>query len=248
MARALEEWVETEVRPLQDKPISWLSEHHFFRDPMRPTRSDPDYFFSPADGVVVYQREVEPDESVVDIKGATFSLREALRNPGFDRRCLVIGVFMTFYDVHVNRIPHSGRLSYRLLESVRSRNLPMLDMEKGLVDELGIDPSRAEYLRENQRVLNRVDAPALGLSYYVLQIADYDVNAITPFDLRQQVPVQQGRRFSQIRYGSQVDLVVPLVPHLSFEPVQQPGVHVEAGLDPLVRVRRTHPTTEEATA
>ena len=245
MAQALEEWVETEVRPLQDKSISWLAENHFFRDPMRPTRTDPDYFFSPADGIVLYQHEVDPGENVVDIKGTTCSLREALRDPSFDQRCLVIGVFMTFYDVHVNRIPHSGRLNHRLLEAVRSRNLPMLDMEKGLVDELTIDPARTEYLRENQRMLNRIDSPALGLSYYVLQIADYDVNAITPFDLRQQVPVQQGRRFSQIRYGSQVDLVIPLVPHLSFETVQQPRVHVEAGLDPLVRVRRT---TEEMSA
>lgn len=244
MARALEDWVEAEVDPLREKPISWLAENHFFRDPMRATPTDPDYFFSPADGVILYQREVAPDERVVDVKGRPHTLREALHDPHFDRRCLVIGVFMTFYDVHVNRIPHSGRLSYRLLEAVRSRNLPMLEMEQELVDRLGIDPAGAEYLSENQRVLNRIDAPALGLSYYVLQIADYDVNAITPFDLRQHVPVQQGRRFSQIRYGSQVDLVVPLAPHLSLEPLQQPRVHVEAGLDPLVRVRRT----EEATA
>jgi len=239
MARTLEDWVETEVRPLQDRPISWLAENHFFRDPMRATRADPDCFLSPADGIVLYQREVEPDECVIDIKGRPHTLRQALHDPQFDRPSLVIGVFMTFYDVHVNRIPHTGRLSHRLLEAVHSRNLPMLDMERELVDQLGIDPAKAEYLHENQRVLNRIDAAGLGLSYYVLQIADYDVNAITPFDLRQHVPVQQGRRFSQIRYGSQVDLIIPLVPHLALETAQQPRTHVEAGIDPLVHIHRT---------
>ena len=80
-------------------------------------------------------------------------------------------------------------------------------------------------------------APALEQEYYLLQIADYDVDAITPFELRQARTCEQGRRFSQIRFGSQVDLIIPCSTRHDFTPVQEVGRHVEAGLDPVVKVR-----------
>jgi phosphatidylserine decarboxylase len=43
-------------------------------------------------------------------------------------------------------------------------------------------------------------------------------------------------RFSQVRYGSQVDLIIPLSSKFEFTPIQQTGHHIEAGIDPLVRV------------
>ena len=52
MVKRLEEWVETDVTPVKSKPLKWLSEEHFFRDPSRPTFSDTDYFFSPAIALV----------------------------------------------------------------------------------------------------------------------------------------------------------------------------------------------------
>src|SRR5439155_581718 len=76
--------------------------------------------------------------------------------------------------------------------------------------ELHINLESAGYLHQNQRVVNRVDASELDQSYYVLQIADYDVDSIIPFQLKQNRPCNQGERFSQIRFGSQVDLIVPL--------------------------------------
>src|SRR5688572_28349853 len=113
-----------DVRPVQDRPVSWLSEQHFFRDPIRPTFSDTSCFFSPADGVILYQKFVDPDESIVDIKGVSYSLQDAMRDAEFAHRCLVIGIFMTFYDVHINRIPYPGRLSYRMLEPIDTFNHP----------------------------------------------------------------------------------------------------------------------------
>jgi phosphatidylserine decarboxylase len=58
-----------------------------------------------------------------------------------------------------------------------------------------------------------------------------------PFELRQNQPVAQGSRFSQIRYGSQVDLIVPLSSRWDFAPIQSTHSHVEAGIDPLVEVK-----------
>jgi len=244
MAKGLREWVDQEVTPVKEKPLRWLAEEYFFRDPTRPALTDTSYFFSPADGVIVYQQAVMPDEPIVDIKGKSYSLRDAIRDPSYERESLVIGVFMTFVDVHINRIPYPGRLSYRELEEIGTHNQPMLGVEKGLFKDLRLDTGAAAYLHSNQRMLNRVYAPALGQSYFILQIADYDVNSIMPFQLKQNRPFAQNQRFSQIRYGSQVDLVIPLAERFEFIPVQQPGVHVEAGIDPLVRIH--HRSSKEA--
>ena len=238
MAKGLREWVETDVHPLKDRSLSWLSQYHFFRDPNRPTFSDTSFFFSPADGIILYQKIVSPDEPLLEIKGRPYSLRDAMRDPSYDRPSLVIGVFMTFFDVHVNRIPFPGRLSYKSLDPIGTHNHPMLEVEDEIVDALRISLHGARYLHTNQRVLNRVDSIQLGQEYYILQIADYDVDSIIPFELKQNQRCEQGCRFSQIRYGSQVDLIVPLSAVWEFTPTQETGTHVEAGIDTLIAIRR----------
>lgn len=236
MALTIEEWLGQKVEPYKDKSIRWLSEHHFFRDPMRPQFSDPAFFFSPADGIIIYQKVVDPREPIVEIKGTEYSLCEAMRCPRYDRKSLVIGIFMTFYDVHVNRMPYAGRVSYKELPPIDSYNYPMLSVETGFIEQLCVDIREANYLHNNQRILNRVDSPALHDRFYVLQVADYDVDSITPFELKQNQQFAQNARFSQIRYGSQVDLIVPLSDRYDFEFVHDVGVHVEAGVDPLIRI------------
>lgn len=237
MAKSLAEWIDTEVSKVRDKPLRWLAQYHFFRDPIRPIYSDTSYFFSPADGVILYQNTVAPDECLLNIKGKHYSVRQAIRDENYNQPSLVIGVFMTFYDVHVNRVPFPGRLSYRQLDPIDTFNYPMLDMEKSIVDELHISMVPTEYLHHNQRMLNRVFSVQLQQPYYILQIADYDVSSITPFELKQNQRVSQGQRFSQIRYGSQVDLIIPLSDRWDFEPVHPIGYHVEAGVDRLVAIR-----------
>lgn len=237
MAKKIEEWIASDVAPVREQPVSWLSQYHFFRDPSRPSFSNLDYFYSPADGIILYQKVVQADESIVDIKGKSYSLQDALRDPSYDRESMVIGIFMTFFDVHVNRVPYPGRLSFKELDPIDTYNHPMLDVEDEILDELRVSTDSLEYLRHNQRMVNRIDSIQLGGSYYVLQIADYDVNCITPFDLKQNQPCEQGERFSQIRYGSQVDLIVPLSSRFELSTVQSTGDHVEAGIDPLIQVK-----------
>jgi phosphatidylserine decarboxylase len=236
MAKSLHEWLDTDVAAFRDTSVSWLSAYHFFRDPPRPTFSDVSCFFSPADGVILYQREVAPDECLVQIKGRSYTVRDAIRNPGYDRHSLVIGIFMTFYDVHINRIPYPGRLFWRQVEAVDTYNHPMLDVEKALLERLHVPPLPDDYLHHNQRVVNRIASAELGESYHVVQVADYDVDCVTPFDLGQNRPVTQGQRFSAIRFGSQTDLVVPLSDRYRLEVVHSPGDHVEAGVDRILTV------------
>jgi phosphatidylserine decarboxylase len=241
MAKSLEEWIESDVLPMQKQPISYLSQYTFFRDPARPAYSDQTYFFSPADGIILYQKLVRPDESIVDIKGKAYSLREAMRDPEYNHDSIVIGIFMTFYDVHINRVPYAGRLSYRQLDPIDTYNHPMLEVEKGLLDAIEVNLEDALYLHNNQRIVNKVYVPELEQFYYILQIADYDVDCITPFELKQNQAFCQGQRFSQIRYGSQVDLIVPVSSRFTFTPVQKTWSHVEGGIDPLVRVAYDSP-------
>lgn len=236
MAKPLHEWLETDVDQVRGQSMRWLSEQYFFRDPNRAVFSDSSYFFPPADGIILYAQTVTPDEAILDIKGKSYSLKTALRNNEFEARCLVIGIFMTFYDVHINRIPYAGRLNYRELETINTFNYPMIDVEKDILDEIAPYTQNAGYLLNNQRVINRIFSQDLGQNYYVLQVADYDVDCITPFNLKQNQPFAQNQRFSQIRYGSQVDLIIPVSQHFEFESLIEPGIHVEAGIDPLVKI------------
>lgn len=241
MSKTLASWVNQDVKPVRDKSTQWLSQYYFFRDPARGVFTDARRFFSPADGILVYQAIVNPDEAIVDIKGKSYSLQDAMRDPGYQMPSLVIGIFMTFYDVHVNRMPTAGRISYEEIEPLDSYNRPMLSIEKGLLEELRIDIDGADYLHNNQRMINTIYSPALDLEYYVLQLADYDVDCITPFRLAQNTPRPQGSRFSAIRYGSQVDLIIPLDERYEYVFGQRTGRHVEAGIDPLVLVKDRTP-------
>jgi phosphatidylserine decarboxylase len=236
MAKSLRHWISTDVRHAHKQPLRFLSEQYFFRDPVRPIYADASYFFAPADGVILYQRNLAADETLVEIKGRSYSLREAMRNDTFAKSCLVIGIFMTLYDVHVNRVPFAGTLNFEPLPPIDTYNRPMLAVEEELVQGHASSLRGADYLFSNQRVLSRVFASTLGLTYYLLQIADYDVACITPFGNRQNRHYAQNERFSQIRFGSQVDLIIPLTDRWRLQTLLSDTTHVQAGVDPLVRI------------
>jgi phosphatidylserine decarboxylase len=234
--KSITEWINTEVKHAKERSIKWLTEEYFFRDPVRPYFIDPNYFFSPADGIILYQKIVQPDECLVEIKGKNYTVQTAMHDPVYDQESLVIGIFMTFYDIHVNRMPLGGYLSYRHIEPITSCNRPMLEIEKELLNQSRIRPDNAEYLFYNERVVNTVYAPSIQQHYFILQIGDYDVGVIVPYSTKQHHPYFQNRRFSQIRYGSQVDLIIPLSKRFEFEVLQSNEVHVEAGVDPLIKI------------
>lgn len=236
MAKSLEEWVDTDVRKVKDKPVSWLSQHYFFRDPIRPLYSDASKFFSPADGIILYQKKCSPDEEIIDIKGVGYTLQDAMRDPDYNQESLVIGIFMTFYDVHINRMPYPGILAYQKLEKITSHNFPMLEVEKDILEYLQKGKWNADYMYNNERVINKIFAANLRQHYYVLQIADFDVDVILPFKIKQNMYYNQNERFSVVRYGSQVELIIPLSKTYDFNLLQKEKSHVEAGIDPLIEI------------
>ena len=234
MAQILEDWLNGEVKELQKLPVGELSNTFFFRDPLRPNYIDHEHFYSPADGTILYQRVVQPDESVVEIKGMNYTLKDVMGDSDYNKPSLVIGIFMSFYDVHINRIPYGGIIKYRHLEPIESTNKPMLAVEKDILNKV-INPNNMDYLKYNERMFNQVYVPSLDYTYYLIQIADEDVNVIAPFKHQMDL-VAQNERFSLIRWGSQVDLVLPLDERFDFELVLDDAMHVNAGLDKLVKL------------
>ena len=142
---------------------------------------------------------------------------------------------MSFYDVHINRIPYGGILKYKRLEPIESTNKPMLAVEKDILNKV-INPNNMAYLKYNERMFNQVYVPSLDYTYHIIQIADEDVNVIAPF--KQQGDLcAQNERFSLIRWGSQVDLVLPLDSRYEFETLLDNTMHINAGLDKLIKIK-----------
>jgi phosphatidylserine decarboxylase len=239
MAKPIDQWLETTVAKYQDYDIEKMSHLYFFRDPPRPQIVDPELFFAPADGVLLYQKIVKDDATLLEVKGEEYTIQDLMQLKTFDQYpCLVIGVFMTFFDVHINRVPYSGRLNYEYLEPIKSQNLPMLLVEKSLFDgkpEKSLE--HLQYLKLNERVLNTVYSTRLDYTYYIVQIADKDVSAIMPFEQDQNEMFAQNERFSFIRWGSQVDLILPLDARYEFKVLNDTTDHVQAGMDALVWIK-----------
>ena len=237
MAKTLQEWIKTDVAKAEKMSIGQLSNQFFFRDPIRPNYIDNEHFYSPADGTILYQKFIkDPSEPVVEIKGINYTLQDVMCDKDYNKPSLVIGIFMSFYDVHINRIPYGGYLSYKAIDAIESMNKPMLATEKDIFNG-AINPNNLEYLKYNERMWNKIYSPSLDYTYYLIQIADEDVNVIAPFTTTQNDLFVQNERFSLIRWGSQVDLVLPLDERFDFELCLEDTMHIEAGIDKLIKIK-----------
>jgi len=164
-----------------------------------------------------------------------YTLQDVVGDDEYNKPSLVIGIFMSFYDVHINRIPYGGTLQYKPLDAIQSTNKPMLAVEKDILRKK-INPANMEYLKYNERMWNKIYSPSLNYTYYLIQIADEDVNVIAPFTNSQNDIFAQNERPVTIRWGSQVDLVLPLDDRFDFELCLDDAMHVNAGLDKLVKI------------
>ena len=237
MAKTLQEWIKTDVAKAEKMSIGQLSNQFFFRDPIRPNYIDNEHFYSPADGTILYQKFIkDPSEPVVEIKGINYTLQDVMCDKDYNKPSLVVGIFMSFYDVHINRIPYGGYLSYKAIDAIESMNKPMLATEKDIFNG-AINPNNLEYLKYNERMWNKIYSPSLDYTYYLIQIADEDVNVIAPFTTTQNDLFVQNERFSLIRWGSQVDLVLPLDERFDFELCLEDAMHIEAGIDKLIKIK-----------
>ena len=235
--QTVNEWLaRDDVRRVREASLDELLSEKFFRDPMRPLHYDAATFYSPADGFVLYSRTVGPSERIVEVKGRNLTVQELLQDPEYSAKSLIIGIFLTFYDIHVNRLPTDGYVHFRRPSAIGCE--PMVAMEAGILRKAHMDPNDMMYAFTNERVVTRVYNPKLQQSYYLIQIADREVDMISLLAQEGEY-LKQGQRFGQIRFGSQVDLIIPLTAfHYKFTSLVKDKAlyHLEAGVDKIVRV------------
>ena len=159
----------------------------FFRNPDRTPPSGAGVVVSPADGRIVYAVESLPGRYA-----ATAGKR--------------VSVFMSPFDVHVNRAPVTGRVA-----SVR--------YHKGTFHVASVD--KASLMNEQNGVAIVTHG---GRTVTYVQIAGMLARRIV-CDLKEGDAVIQGQRVGMIRFGSLVDLYLPEEVRLSVAP----GDHVRAG-------------------
>ena len=203
-----------------------------FRNPRRttpPGRS----FVSPADGRVVYVKILRPGDDVVIIKqGVSATINDILREDVALPR-LLIGIFMSPFDVHYNRAPSSGTI-----ESIRhypavEKNVNMRTMHLRTLFRFPPYYKDSMHIIENERTVTRIGTRCNGrrISCYVVQIAGGHVSGIDSY-MSEGDEVQRGAIFGMIRIGSQVDLILPYLS--GFRAVVREGDRVRAGESILV--------------
>jgi phosphatidylserine decarboxylase len=143
---------------------------NFFRDPQRRGSERHIDVLSPADGTVVQIKDV-PDGEVW---------------PGLTRQ---ISIFMSVFDVHVNRAPITGRIiHYRYSPGKKIAAFA----EKSSI--------------ENEQNLVVVEAPHALVAFK--QIAGLLARRIV-FDRKEGDTVVRGERVGMIKFGSRVDVFLP---------------------------------------
>ena len=202
-------WVRTGAVWLTTMAVaSAILAYRFYRDPERETPKRSDAVVSPADGEVIYVREASRGLLPVSSKlGRNYTLQELTKTSLQSDDALVIGIGMSFLDVHVNRAPIHGRVSF----------------QRHFAGKFGSLRS-AEMVFENERVTTVIEQDFLQLA--VVQIASRLVRQIVSFVSENQ-EVQAGQRIGVIRFGSQVDIVLPARDDVRV--LVMPGQRVRAG-------------------
>ncbi|MFX0196787.1 MAG: phosphatidylserine decarboxylase [Candidatus Hodarchaeota archaeon] len=181
----------------------------FYRDPERIPPDDENGILSPADGKIIYVKKIEKGSIPFSEKnGKKFSLNDFVHCDVLPKGGHLIGIAMSYLDVHVNRAPIRGKIS--LLKHI-----------KGLFISL----KKKEAIIQNERVFSVIDNGLFKVG--IVQIASRLVRKIVPY-IRQGHEVQRGERIGVIRFGSQVDLILPDMPTLHIE--IRPGERVKAGM------------------
>lgn len=225
----------TKYDKIYNKDVGFMQSQFFLRDPMRGVYINPHWFYTPADGFILYQKTLTPNQKLAEIKGVNYTLKDLMQNEEFDKTCMTIGIFMTYYHPHINRIPRQGYLKFHPMSPVKSYNRPMIFAENDLFDYKIKSLYRdLHFLKTNYQVYNEIYDPQLDYTYYVIQTADDEVPLITHFTMNQNDWFSQGERYSMIRWGSQCTLVLPIDKRFKFKTMWPNLYSVEAGIDPLI--------------
>jgi len=144
---------------------------YFFRDPERISPDDEDVVVSPADGKVILVEKIFDDRFV-------------------NEHAYKVSIFMSVFDVHVNRIPFAGEVEK--IQYVPGSFYAANTDQGGLANEhCGVTLSTKK-----------------GFRYAVVQIAGLVARRIVCWVEKGDM-IERGKRFGMIRFGSRVDIYLP---------------------------------------
>lgn len=144
---------------------------YFFRNPERVIPTGENLVVAPADGKVIFVGEVDEERY-------------------FNRRVTKVSIFMSVFNVHVNRVPCAGKV---------------VDMyyNKGAFVNASYD--KASQSNEQAGIL--LETPT-GSKILFVQIAGLIARRIVTYPIIGDV-LQRGARYGLIRFGSRVDIYFP---------------------------------------
>ena len=154
---------------------------NFFRDPDRRVPGEAAVVVAAADGVVADIAEVEEDEVL-------------------KRRCQRVGIFLSVFDVHVNRAPIAGKVTY-------TNHFP------GTYPGPYLDARNPGASKHNE-ALTWAFTAADGTEVVVRQITGAIARRIVPWS-KVGDELGKGDRFGMIRFGSRTEIYLPLEAELT---------------------------------
>jgi len=150
----------------------------FFRDPIRTTPKGEGLIVAPADGMVTMIATVSPPPELVGDDGLA-------ADP-----CTRVSIFMSVFDVHINRAPIAGEIKRVVYIAGKFLNADL--------DKASEDNERQHFLVEGR------DGVRIGFT----QIAGLVARRIVPW-VKAGDYVAAGQRVGLIRFGSRVDVYLP---------------------------------------
>jgi phosphatidylserine decarboxylase len=150
----------------------------FFRDPARTTPTDERFVVSPADGLVTLIEIVPPPPELAGPEGLG------------DAPMTRVSIFMSVFDVHINRTPIAGTIKRVVYIAGKFLNADL--------DKASEENERQHFLVE------RSDGVRIGFT----QIAGLVARRIMSF-VKEGDMVGTGQRVGLIRFGSRVDVYLP---------------------------------------
>jgi phosphatidylserine decarboxylase len=155
----------------------------FFRLPIRSFEKDPGLIYAPADGKVVV-------------------IEETMENEYFKDTRLQISIFMSPFNVHINRYPISGKVKYVCYH-------PGQNM-------VAWHPKSSELNERSTIVVETLD----GTEVMIRQIAGAVARRIVTY-AKENVDVLQGDELGFIKFGSRVDIFLPVGTEIEIPILQQ---------------------------
>lgn len=150
----------------------------FFRDPIRTTPKGDKFVVAPADGLITMIAKVPPPRELAGPDGLQ------------DGEMVRISIFMSVFDVHINRSPVGGTVRRMVYVPGKFLNADL--------DKASEQNERQHFLIEGED----------GFRLAVTQIAGLVARRILTF-VHEGDSVAAGERIGMIRFGSRVDVYLP---------------------------------------